>query len=283
MRVRALTAALAIAVVAVGVVGIGALVDHQRDKSREQQVIETQRKEHLRGVATSKPTVVDVGSSAGGHEKGSHGSGGDHVLVPPGTSGERPSASDKPGSVGSRATSESDAASVSRDAGASAAAGSAGSQDAGSGSDSKQKQKSLGGQNQNDDSDIPRYRVVGNSSNRCIDITDQIYSAPDRTPLQLFDCGNNGNQQWTFYSDGTIRSLGKCMGVVGGSTANGAVVDVYTCNGSAGQRWRFEKAGDLVNVLADKCVDAKDHGTANGTRLQLYTCAGTDNQKWHVA
>ncbi|WP_307064663.1 ricin-type beta-trefoil lectin domain protein [Streptomyces sp. B3I8] len=275
---------MAITVMAVGIVGIGALVNHQREKNKEQQVAEAKRERQLRGVATSKPTVIDVGPSAGGHGKGrSRGSGGESVVVLPGSSGKgRPSVAGKSGPVGSRTASESAAPSASRAADGSTGTGGGRSQEGTSGSGSQQRKKSSGGQTRNDDSGVPRYRIVGNPSNRCIDVTDRIYSAPDRTPLQLFDCGNNGNQQWTFYSDGTIRSLGKCMGLVGGSTANGTAVDVYTCNGSAGQRWRFEQAGDLVNVLADKCVDAKDHGTANGTRLQLYTCAGTDNQKWHV-
>ncbi|GGM21382.1 hypothetical protein GCM10010129_77100 [Streptomyces fumigatiscleroticus] len=121
-------------------------------------------------------------------------------------------------------------------------------------------------------------RIVGFQSHRCIDILDG--NSASGTPLQIWDCSNDSWQKWTFYSDGTVRSLGKCMQVAGGSTADGAVIQIATCNGGSAQRFTLNKRSDLVNVHADKCVDVKDKKTANGTRLQLWSCAGTANQKW---
>src|SRR6185437_3708066 len=61
-------------------------------------------------------------------------------------------------------------------------------------------------------------------------------------------------------------------------TANNSVVDVWTCNGSAAQRW--VKDGNYVKVNG-KCLDAQSWGTANGTHVNLYACNGGANQQWY--
>lgn len=77
--------------------------------------------------------------------------------------------------------------------------------------------------------------------------------------------------------------LGACLDVTGGSTANGAKVQLYTCNGSGAQRWRYDAGtGDVVNTAADKCLDVTDQSTANGARVQIWTCTGAANQKWRL-
>jgi hypothetical protein len=70
------------------------------------------------------------------------------------------------------------------------------------------------------------------------------------------------------------------MDVSGGSTANGAAVQLWTCNGTGAQKFTLTAAGDLVNTQANKCVDVTNVGTANGSKLQLWTCTGGSNQKW---
>ena len=91
------------------------------------------------------------------------------------------------------------------------------------------------------------------------------------------------NQAWTRGADRTVRGLGKCLDVVGPSTADGAAVHLWTCNaGQTSQQWQYTAAGDLVNVAANKCLDIKDNNLADGARLQLWSCAGGANQKWNV-
>jgi hypothetical protein len=70
------------------------------------------------------------------------------------------------------------------------------------------------------------------------------------------------------------------MDVDGGSTANGAVIQLCTCNGTGAQRFTLNSAGDLVNLQANKCVDIKDWSSSDGAKLQLWDCAGIANQKW---
>jgi len=120
--------------------------------------------------------------------------------------------------------------------------------------------------------------IIGNGSNRCIDIPSA--NAVDGARLQLWDCNGTGAQRWTFNADGSITALGKCMDVSGGSTANGAAVQLWTCNGTGAQKFTLSAAGDLVNTQANKCVDVTNAGTANGSKLQLWQCTGGSNQKW---
>ena len=99
----------------------------------------------------------------------------------------------------------------------------------------------------------------------------------------VWDCAGGTNQQFTF-TDGTVRSQnGKCLDVAGGSKDNGAAIQLYTCNGSAAQKFVLSAAGDLVNPQADKCVDIEGWNPKNGAVLQLWECGGTANQKWSRA
>jgi chitosanase len=82
-------------------------------------------------------------------------------------------------------------------------------------------------------------------------------------------------------SDSSIQALGKCMDVSGASTANGAKVQLYDCNGTNAQKWTAT-GGQLVNTGSGKCLDATGNSSANGTQLQIWTCSGAANQKWNV-
>ncbi|MFJ3671514.1 ricin-type beta-trefoil lectin domain protein [Streptomyces sp. NPDC090106] len=120
--------------------------------------------------------------------------------------------------------------------------------------------------------------LVGAASGRCVDVTDGTAGAG--TALQIWDCTGATWQRWSFYSDGTVRSLGLCMEVA--SAGDGAAMRLAKCNAGSGQRFQLNSAGDLVNLKADKCVDVKDQLSDNGTRLQLWTCTGAQNQKWSM-
>jgi hypothetical protein len=123
--------------------------------------------------------------------------------------------------------------------------------------------------------------VRNQASGLCIDVTGDS-GRPDGTQLQLWECTGVDWQLWRFMSDGTVRSLDKCMDVVAPATAGGARVDWTTCNGSSSQRFTLNSAQNLVNVQTDKCVDTVNGQTANGTPLQLSGCGGQDSQKWSV-
>ncbi|HEY3482941.1 MAG TPA: ricin-type beta-trefoil lectin domain protein [Streptomyces sp.] len=71
---------------------------------------------------------------------------------------------------------------------------------------------------------------------------------------------------------------GKCVDVAGASSANGAAVQLYDCNGTGAQAWTVSSDNTLRAL--GKCMDVTAAGTANGTQVQLYDCNGTNAQKW---
>ncbi len=73
---------------------------------------------------------------------------------------------------------------------------------------------------------------------------------------------------------------GKCLDVSGGSSENGAKVQLWTCNGTNAQKWTLED-GALVTP-SGKCLDAAGFRSANGTPVQIWDCHGGDNQKWRL-
>jgi chitinase len=71
---------------------------------------------------------------------------------------------------------------------------------------------------------------------------------------------------------------GKCVDVASASSANGAAVQLYDCNGSSAQQWTVGSDGTIKAL--GKCMDLAAAGTANGTQVQLYDCNGTGAQQW---
>ncbi|GAA2644438.1 chitosanase [Paractinoplanes durhamensis] len=82
---------------------------------------------------------------------------------------------------------------------------------------------------------------------------------------------------------GPIKGLGnKCIDVAGASSANGAAVQLYDCNGSAAQQWTVGNTDNTIRALG-KCLDVTAASTANGAKIQLYDCNATGAQKWTVS
>ena len=114
----------------------------------------------------------------------------------------------------------------------------------------------------------------------------------------------------------------KCVDDNGQSTANGAKIQLWDCNGGANQQWTVASNGTLqvygmcaditganysngtgielrtcngganqqwkatngtlVNPASGKCLDDPGSNTANGTQLDLSTCGGGSNQQWSI-
>ena len=70
---------------------------------------------------------------------------------------------------------------------------------------------------------------------------------------------------------------GKCLDDGGASTVNGNKIDIFSCNGSAAQKWRLKSNGTLV--VLDKCLADKGY-TGAGTKLVLWNCVGNKNEQW---
>ncbi|WP_239153321.1 ricin-type beta-trefoil lectin domain protein [Virgisporangium aliadipatigenens] len=124
----------------------------------------------------------------------------------------------------------------------------------------------------------PITTIVSNWHNRCVDVPNGNFA--DRQQLIVWDCWNGPMQRFEWATDRSLRIGGKCLDVDGGSTAAGAKVQLYECNGTGAQQWVLSGAGDLVNPQANKCVDIKDWVPDNGAVLQLWDCTGGAVQKW---
>jgi hypothetical protein len=75
-------------------------------------------------------------------------------------------------------------------------------------------------------------------------------------------------------------SSGRCLGVVGGSTADGAYVEQRTYSGAAGQTWQILQVSSgnykIINVTSGKVLDA------NGTQMIQKTYSGASSQWFPV-
>jgi hypothetical protein len=78
----------------------------------------------------------------------------------------------------------------------------------------------------------------------------------------------------------------KLVDIAGGSTANGANVQLYTANESAAQRFRLipDEQGyyTIMALKSGKVLDVWHAGTKSGTNVWQYAENGTDAQKWRL-
>lgn len=107
-------------------------------------------------------------------------------------------------------------------------------------------------------------------------------SFQDGADVVLATCDERRNQVWYKTPEREVMLYGRamCLDVAWASKENAAKIQVARCNGGPGQKFRFEPAGDLVNISADKCVTVKHFGTADGTPLLQWQCLGGADQEW---
>ena len=97
-------------------------------------------------------------------------------------------------------------------------------------------------------------------------------------PIGVAGCNGSAGQQWSPYSDGTLRTQGGCLDVVSAGTSSGTNVDWYPCNGTAAQTWTHQANGELVNPSSGLCLT--DPGGNTGARLDIETCTDSAQQQW---
>jgi F5/8 type C domain/Ricin-type beta-trefoil lectin domain len=97
-------------------------------------------------------------------------------------------------------------------------------------------------------------------------------------PMVVSSCGSSAGQQWSPYSDGTVRVQGGCLDVVSAGTTSGTDVDWYPCNATAAQGWTYESNKELVNPNSGLCLT--DPGGNTSARLDIETCADSAQQQW---
>jgi hypothetical protein len=88
--------------------------------------------------------------------------------------------------------------------------------------------------------------------------------------------------------DYVIKSVhsGKCLDIAAASTADGARVQQWDCNGTGAQRFRVVAVGGgfqrITNILSDKSFDVASLSTADGAPIQQWGYAGTTHQQFMI-
>src|SRR6201996_2983146 len=109
-------------------------------------------------------------------------------------------------------------------------------------------------------------------------LTNQNSLNTESNPIFLTGCTGSAGQQWSPYSDGTLRVQGGCLDVAAAGTASGTDVDWYPCNATAAQGWTHQANGELVNPSSGLCLT--DPGGNTSARLDIETCTDATDQQW---
>ncbi|SHN15514.1 arabinofuranosidase catalytic domain-containing protein [Actinacidiphila paucisporea] len=129
-------------------------------------------------------------------------------------------------------------------------------------------------------SDGSSGRVIGAPGGTCVDVAGDDVGV-DHAAVQLWQCQPAAvDQHWTHSADNSLRTLGRCLDIMGNATAAGTKVQLWDCDGVGGQKWVQQPDGSLLNPQSGRCLDDPSGATANGTRLQIWDCNGSPAQQF---
>ena len=101
----------------------------------------------------------------------------------------------------------------------------------------------------------------------------------ETNPIFLHACRNGiGGEQWSVYSDATLRVQGGCLDDVAGGTTSGSWVDWFPCTGTAQQVWTRKSNGEIVNPRTGLCL--ADPLANTSSRIVIENCTGAAEQRW---
>jgi endoglucanase len=88
----------------------------------------------------------------------------------------------------------------------------------------------------------------------------------------------------TWYS-AVNKTSNKCVDAPNGGTANGTLIQQYTCNGSTAQNWQFQAtSGGYYKIVtrnnAAQAIEVIGASTAITAKTDLRTYSGANNQQW---
>jgi hypothetical protein len=99
--------------------------------------------------------------------------------------------------------------------------------------------------------------------------------------VQLADCTNSPEQNWTVAPNGTIDINGLCLDTKGGATTAGTAVVAGTCDGASTQQWAPGAGNSVTNGGAPgMCLDDPGSSTLSNVALDIAACNGGANQAW---
>ncbi len=106
--------------------------------------------------------------------------------------------------------------------------------------------------------------------------------ARDGLQVDIDSCSRTRQESWTLpASPITSGMTGKCADDFGGSHANGDRVAIYSCDGTAGQRFTLGLDGTIQ--IGGKCLNITGSSGNDGTPVQLWSCDGAANEIFRVS
>lgn len=78
----------------------------------------------------------------------------------------------------------------------------------------------------------------------------------------------------------------QCLDVTGASTASGALIEQYSCNGQTNQQWVLKPVGANYEIISSKsglCLEVTGASTASGSTIDQGTCSGASHQLWNIS
>ena len=120
---------------------------------------------------------------------------------------------------------------------------------------------------------------IGNYGGGCLENANNAVAT--NNPQQLNYCGTGLGQQWSRFSDGTIRVQGRCIDTLNGGTANGTRVVLVVCSAtSTSQKWTLATGNFVQNQKSRTCLAPLNNQIYAKVVVTIATCANTNAQKW---
>lgn len=107
------------------------------------------------------------------------------------------------------------------------------------------------------------------------------------TRVELKGCDSDNDQQTVYFVqpkefDFNYAHIGnKCLDVRGSGKDDGTPVQLWDCNSSPAQQWKFRTNGMIGNTNSGKCLTTPF--TDAGAQLVIETCGDPERQKWDLA
>jgi ricin-type beta-trefoil lectin protein/uncharacterized protein DUF4232 len=108
------------------------------------------------------------------------------------------------------------------------------------------------------------------------------------TEVVVSTCDGESAQQWTAYSDSTLRINGQCLDIAGHSNAVGAKADLWTCGGGPSQRWAISQTslnpfGPIIGLGSGNALTDPGGSAVDGTQLEMGVNHGDLSGPWHAS
>jgi hypothetical protein len=123
--------------------------------------------------------------------------------------------------------------------------------------------------------------LVNPASGLCL--TDPGASRSNGIAAVMGACHVKSAEQWTLPAQPILTSVGgSCADDHFSEGNNGAVVDMFWCNGTTGQAWSFRPDGTIrAGLHSNACLTAPGKLGAVGTKIVLWACSASNKgQRW---